>query len=317
MIMLKKGMVGIMKKYVYVLVILLFCIIGVDSRQVKAYTVTMEKDGIYAEVVPDSFINNVVPIFKKYVNKAMKYYNKYKDADDYTYVSEVPEEQRDFIPVVKQIQDADEIIIRNPFYIYYPGEEDGVACEYCFFAEKNGKKLCMFSVDIESDTGEVSLWYDKIMDGFFTNDDKITGETLFYGIDKIIYAETPDGVHVVRNKKEASWGEEHKMIGGDETDWEAVAEQEAEEEMEQQKFEKKSYSEKKDEILAYLAGTKNEKSIKKVEKKLKQELGDEYIWSEEDTEESDKTGIYIVIGIGIMLIGVIGGIILLKKRKKE
>ena len=128
-----------MKKCIYVLVILLLCIIAADSQKVEAYTVTVEKDGIYAEVVPDSFVNSAVPFFKRYVNKAMKYYNKYKDADDYTYVSEVPEEQRDFIPVVKRIQDSDEIIIRNPFYIYYPGENGGV-WEYNFFCRKKWEK---------------------------------------------------------------------------------------------------------------------------------------------------------------------------------
>lgn len=302
-----------MKKYILVLTILLFCIIGADSQKVEAYSVTVEKDGIYAEVVPDSFVNNTATIFKKYVKKAMKYYNKYKDADDYTYVSEVPKEYRDFILVAKQIQDSDEIFIRNPFYIYQPGPgenvDGGEVSEYYFFAEKNGEKLCMFCINIDQDTGKISLWYDKMMDGRFAYDEKTTGETLFYEMDQIIYAETLDNTSVVWNRK-ADRGE--RMMSPDETiDWEA------EWEAAYQKFEKKSYSEKKDEIFSYLAGTKNKKIIKKAEKNLKLELKDEYVEPEEDAKESDRTGIYIAIGIGIMVIGVIGGIILLKKRKKE
>ncbi len=296
-----------MKKYIYALAILLLCMIGVDSRRVEAYSVTVEKDGIYAEVIPDSFVNNTPAIFKKFVKKAMKYYNEYKDADDYTYVSSVPDEYRDFIPVAKQIQDSDEIIIRNPFYIYQPIEnkDGGKACLYYLYAEKNEKKLCLFSIYIEPDTGKMSFRYDKMMDSHFVYDETV-GETLFYEIDETIYAETPDKTSVVWNRKSL---EGEKMIGGADTaDWEVVNE----------RFKKKSYSEKKDEIFEYLAGAKNEKLIKKAEKNLKLELEDEYVEPEKDVKKSDRTGIYIVIGIGIMVIGVIaGGIIFMKKRKKE
>lgn len=226
-----------MKKYILVLLVLLLCIIGADSRQVEAYSVTVQKDGIYAEVIPDSFVNNAAPIFKKYVKKAMKYYNKYKDADDYTYVSHVPDEYRDFIPVAKQIQDTDKIIIRNPFYIYQT-MDDTEPCEYCFIAEKNGKKLCMFRIYIEPETGEVSFWYDKMMDSHFAYDAKTVGETLFYEIDEAIYAETPDRTSVVWDRKVATAGE--KMIGVDgTTDWKTELQ------ATYRKFKKKSYSEKK------------------------------------------------------------------------
>lgn len=299
-----------MKKYILFFMIILLCIIGADSRKVEAYSVTVQKDGIYAEVIPDSFVNNTAAIFKKYVKETMKYYNKYKDADDYTYVSKVPDEYRDFIPVAKQIQDSDEIIIRNPFYIYYPGDDAEVCENFCFFAEKNGKKLCMFRIDIDPETGEISFWYDKMMDSYFTYDEKTVGETLFYEIDETIYAETPDKTSVVRDMK-APEGE--KMLGVDgttdwEADWEATDE----------KFKKKGYREKKDEILAYLAKTKKGKVYKKVEKNLKLELKDEYVEPEKDAMKSGRTGIYIVACIGILVIGVItGGIIFMKKRKKE
>lgn len=301
-----------MKKNILVLLLLLICVIGMDSKRVKAYSVTVEKDGIYAEVIPDSFVNNTPAIFKKFVKKAMKYYNEYKDVDDYTYVSKVPGEYRDFIPVAKQIQDSDEIIIRNPFYIYQPIEnkDGGKACLYYLYAEKNEKKLCLFSIYIEPDTGKMSFRYDKMMDSYFTYDEKTVGETLFYEIDETIYAETPDKTSVVRDMK-APEGE--KMLGVDgttdwEADWEATDE----------KFKKKGYREKKDEILAYLAKTKKGKVYKKVEKNLKLELKDEYVEPEKDAMKSGRTGIYIVACIGILVIGVItGGIIFMKKRKKE
>lgn len=297
-----------MKKYIYALILLLLCINGIDSRQVQAYSVTVEKDGIYAEVIPDTFVNNTGTIFKKYVKKSMDYYNKYKDADDYTYISNVPEKYRDFIPVAKQIQDSDEIIIRNPFYIYHP-MDDTLPDSYSFFAEKNGEKLCMFDIEIEPESSKLSLWYDKITDGRFTYDGKTIGETLFYVMNEIIYAETPNETSVVWDRRSALG--KFMMEGGDGIDWKAKQEEA------DQKFRKKSYSEKKDEILEHTAGTKQEKLIKKVEENLKQELGDEYIEQEDEAEESNKTIIYIVAGAGIVLIGVIVGFVMLKKKNEE
>lgn len=299
-----------MKKVYLFLMIFLLCILAVDSRQVKAYSVTVEKDGIYAEVVPDSFVNNTAAIFKKYVKKAMKYYDKYKDADDYTYGMKVPEEYRDFIPVAKQIQDADEIVIRNPFYIYEPIENkmgDSPAGRYFFYAVKNGKKLCLFSIEIEADTGKISFEYRKMMDSHFAYDEKTVGETLFYETDEIFYAETPDHTDTVWSKKYIEGGEMLGADGTDTTDWKALEE----------KFRKKSYSEKKDEILDYLAKSKKEKTYKKVEKNLKLELEDEYVGPEEDTGESGRMDIYIVLGIGIVAIAVMIAVVMLRRKGKR
>lgn len=91
-----------MKKYSLILLVILFCIIGVDSRQVEAYSVTLKKDGMYAEVVPESVVNNSTVFFKKNVKKAMEYYEKYKDADDYTLATKVPDKYRDFMSVAKK-----------------------------------------------------------------------------------------------------------------------------------------------------------------------------------------------------------------------
>ena len=64
------------------------CVIAIDSVQAKAYTVKVQADTIYAEVIPESYLKNAPVVFKKAVKKTMKYYNKYKDADMVTYRSE-------------------------------------------------------------------------------------------------------------------------------------------------------------------------------------------------------------------------------------
>lgn len=302
-----------MKKLYLFLMIFMLCMIGVDNRQAKAYSVTVEKDGIYADVVPDSFVNNTAALFKKYVKKAMKYYDKYKDADDYTYVLKVPEEYRDFIPIAKQIQDADEIMIRNPFYIYGPGVTDETTVtvyDYSFYAVKNGKKLCMFSIHIEPGSGKVSFEYDKMWDSHFAYDEKTTGETLFYWVGDIIYAETQDSTSIVWDKRSVEGGNEMISASGT-TDWKAVQEREDE------KFRKKSYHEKKTEVMDYLAKGKKGQNYKKAEKNLKLELEDEYVEPEEDTEKSGRMYIYIVSGIAIVVIAVIIAVVMLRRKGKR
>ena len=298
-----------MKRYILALMLLLLCVIGMTSRQVEAYSVTVQKDGVYADVIPDSFVNNTAAIFKKYVKKAMKYYSKYKDADDYTYITKVPDEYRDFISVAKQIQDSDNITIRTPFYIYIPGDDAEICERYWFFAEKNGEKLCMFQINLDTETKKISVWYNKMEDSHFAYDANIVRETLFYEMNNIIYAETPDKISVVWDKS-SSTGE--LMAGADgTTDWANEPEEV------NQKFQKKSYREKKEEIMDYLAGIKDGKVYNKVEKNLKLELKDEYVEPKEDAKESSRTGIYILIGIAVLVVVVITGGLLLLKRRKE
>lgn len=288
-----------MKKYIFVLILTLFCIIGVDSRQVEAYSVSLEKDGIYAEVLPESVVNNSTVFFEKSVKKAKKYYEKYKDAGEYTLATEVPDKYRDFMYVAKKIQDSDEIIIRNPFYIYDVAEDGGIY-EYYFVTERNGKKLCLFSINIDPETGEIFFEYDKSMNRYFVYEEKTMEDTLFYKIDGITYAQTLEETSVVRDQTMP--GEKLEGITS-----EASTEE----------FEKKDYEGKKEEILSYLKDIKNRKSIKNSEKELKLELQDDYIEPEKDVKE-DGMGKGVFVGIGVVVMGgIVVAVIFGKKRKEE
>ena len=81
------------------------CVITVDSVQAKAYTVTVKEDSIYSEVIPESFVQNAPAIFKKNVKKAMKYYNKYKNADPVTYMRTIPDRNRDLIEIARKMRE--------------------------------------------------------------------------------------------------------------------------------------------------------------------------------------------------------------------
>lgn len=285
-----------MKKYILVLALILLCIIAADSQRVGAYSVKVQENGMYAEALPDSIVKNAPAFFRKHVEKTMKYHNKYKDADEYTYRSEVPTKYLDFIPIAKKIQDSDEIILKNPFFIYEIGGNGDY--RYYFTAEKNGKKLCLFYIAIDPYTGKAVFGYQKAMDQYFAYDEKTTEDALFYRMDGITYAETPEETREVRNQKTAGEIE----MGGD-----ASLEEKIEE------FQKKNYEEKKKEIFDYLTEIKKEKLMKKTDKNLKLELQEEYIESEQATEENGK-GIYVAVGV-LAVVGIAVGIKLGKRRK--
>ena len=62
------------KNYLKLFIILL-CVIAVDSVQAKAYTVTVDVDNVYSEVIPKSFVQNAPAIFKKNVKNIYCFVN--------------------------------------------------------------------------------------------------------------------------------------------------------------------------------------------------------------------------------------------------
>ena len=114
------------------------CVIAIDSVQAKAYTVKVQADTIYAEVIPESYLKNAPVVFKKAVKKTMKYYNKYKDADMVTYLRNVPKTYRDFVDIARKIRDSDEITLYSLHCAYIvtlnEGDENAPPT-YTFLAE--------------------------------------------------------------------------------------------------------------------------------------------------------------------------------------
>ena len=275
----------------------LFCI---DSQKADAYSVELQKDGIYAEELPKPVVDNSVVLFKKYVNKARKYYKKYKKNNAYTLLANVPEEYRIFIPIVKDIEPSDKIVIKTPFYIYDPTDAAGnTSYEYYFVAEKNGKKLCIFCITISTDNKKIYFYYDNVIDKYSKFNDKMMEEgAIIYEIDGVIYEQTKNKKIVVLDQSDHSGATE--IIGDIDTNLEKMIE----------KFKNKSFDDKKKEIFECLAGVKEEKVVKKSEENLKLDLKDEYVGDESIENNSSKKEIYI--GIAAAIAAIIGAGVLLK-----
>lgn len=292
-----------MKKPLFcLLLIMMFSCIA--ARQAGAYSVTTEENGIYAELIPSHITKNVASMFKKQVRKSMKYYNKYKDEDTYTYMTKIPDDYRDFIDVAKQLGESDKVVIRNPFYIYWVDMEGGWY-DYYFIAEKNQEKLCVFNIRIRED-GTTVFQYDKMCNQYFSTDEYIRNNALFYRIKDVIYAETPKQISVVRDM--TTVGQE--MEGADPALNDALNE-------EGSRFYRKSYEEKKDLIFTYLKDVRAGKTVEKSNTNIKQELKEEYSEPENIVQkEEQKRGwyLYIAVFVGVLCI-IISGIVI-KKRKK-
>lgn len=289
-----------MKRYFFCLIFIVMFSVCMNLRQAEAYSVTVEEDSIYAEVVPPSIMKNVATMFQKQVRKAMKYYDKYKDADAYTYAQKVPDEYRDFIEVAKKIQDSDEIKICHPFFIYRVPADD-IWYQYYFVAKKNQEKLCVFSIDIGTEQGKTQFTYDNMMDRYFSLDGNITEETLFYQVGdqaggKVFYAETPEKVEVVREIPVGG------IYLGDTSDEEG------------KEFYKKKYEEKKNDIFKYLNKIKGGKAVKKSDENIKIDLKEEYI--EPDSTPEERHGSRVYIAVVFVILCILAACLVTKIRKK-
>lgn len=293
-----------MKKFLFSIITIFACVVGMGTFA-KAYTVTVQKDGIYGEEIPDTVIDNAPALFQKSVKKALKYDQKYKDADAVTRANKIEYPYDKFLDVAKKIKASDEIVIRKPFYIYTVWDQAGKSApsEYYFQVQQNGKKLCYFSLEIDETDHKIRFSYDKLMDQYFKYDEKTMKDAIFYEIDFITYAETPDKVYEVRDQKDRG----NMMAGSDGSNLEKIV----------KKFKQKDYREKKDEILSYLAKAKKDGVSRKTEKNLKLELKDDYVESEDDSKDAGITKmIYPVIAaVCILVIAVV--IFLVRKRKKN
>lgn len=290
-----------MKKYFLILIGIFVCLVCVDGKKADAYSVELQKDGIYAETLPKPVVDNSVVLFKKYVDKARKYYKKYKKNNAYTLLSNVPEEYRIFIPIVKDIEPSDKIVIKTPFYIYDPTDAAGnTSYEYYFVAEKNGKKMCIFCITISTDNKKIYFYYDNVIDKYSKFNDKMMEEgAIIYEIDGVIYEQTKNKKIVVLDQSDHSGATE--IIGDIDTNLEKMIE----------KFKNKSFNDKKEEIFECLAGVKEEKVVKKSEENLKLDLKDEYVGDESIENNSSKKGIYI--GIAVAIAAIIGAGVMVKK----
>ena len=284
-----------MKKYFLILIGIFVCLVCVDGKKADAYSVELQKDGIYAETLPKPVVDNSVVLFKKYVDKN----------NAYTLLSNVPEEYRIFIPIVKDIKPSDKIVIKTPFYIYDPADAMGSASyDYYFVAEKNGKKLCIFCITISTDNKKIYFYYDNVIDKYSKFNDKMMEEgAIIYKIDSVIYEQTKNKKIVMLNQSDTVGTEE--MIGDKDANLDNLID----------KFKNKSFDDKKKEIFEYLDDMKEKKVVKKSEENLKLDLKNEYVGDESTDNKSDKKLKYI--GIAAVIVVIIGAGVLLKRCRKS
>ena len=130
------------------------------------------------------------------------------------------------------------------------------------------------------------------------NENMLSEEAIFYKLNDVIYEQTKDKSSVILDQTDGS----SEMSGG------GYIEERT------KNFKNMDYDGKKKEIFEYLEKIKSGKTVKKSEKNLKLELKDEYVESAEEKKDSSSKGIYIVIGV-VLIVGVVGVGMFLKKRK--
>ncbi|MBU5478620.1 hypothetical protein KQI69_05320 [Eubacterium sp. MSJ-13] len=233
-----------MKKIIVNLIVILFVICGYGSVKAQAYSVELIENGIYAKYIPKNVLETAPVMFKKNVDKVIKYYQKHKNESDYDFLQNVPLAYKNLHDAIGDLKDDDKIVICNPFEIYEPAQEDTNNeygdDVYYFVVKKNNKKFCLFSI-LQED-GKLKFNYDKIWDKYTAIKNKITDDTLFYWIDRSIYAQTEEKNEMVYDGSNAG-GEE--MMDGSENYIE----------FNYSKFKQISYDEKKKVIIKYLKKT--------------------------------------------------------------
>ena len=96
-----------MKKIIVNLVLILAFVCGFSTVRAKAYSVELVKNGIYAKYIPENVMKNAPVLFKKNVDKVMKYYEKHKNESDY-----------DFLQKLWSFQ----VFVHNQLLYLYPSE---------------------------------------------------------------------------------------------------------------------------------------------------------------------------------------------------
>ena len=164
--------------------------------------------------------------------------------------------------------------------------------------------MCIFCINISTDNNKISFYYDNVIDKYAKFDEKMMSEgAIIYKIDSIIYEQTKNKKIVMLNQSDTVGTEE--MIGNTDTNLENLID----------KFQSKSFDDKKKEIFEYLDDMKEKKVVKKSEENLKLDLKDEYVGDENTDNKSDKKLKYI--GIAAVIVVIIGAGVLLKRCRKS
>ena len=200
----------------------------------------------------------------------------------------------------KKVKASDQIKICHPFYIYAVDNEENWY-SYYFEAKQNGKKLCLFSIDVDVDNGNTVFTYDKMLDQYVTFGDSITKKTIFYKMNDIVYVENPKEVSILRAQSSTA----EKMTGNSDG-------------TEINTFYQKSYDQKKTIIFSYLDAVKKGKAVEKSKENVKKTLHTAY---SESTGEKDNTKVetqfpwkYLAVGGGIIVCIAVGAGIVLKRK---
>lgn len=294
-----------MKKFLFYITTILACAAGMKTSA-QAYTVTVQRDGMYAEAIPDTIVDNAPALFQKSLKKALKYDKKYKDADLVTRANNIPSPYDQFIDIAKQVNASDKIVIRNPFCIYSMWNKlDGEGpSEYYFTAVKNGEKLCYFSLKIDEQDQKLRFSYDKSMDQYFKYDEKTMKSAVFYEIDFVTYAQTPDQIYELRDQKDRG---SLSMTAEDQPSLKKATKE----------FKQKTYQEKKDEIFAYLKENKKSGISKKTAKNLKLELKDDYVETESDRNAAGIRKVIYPLTGAVCIVVIVVVFFFVRKRKKD